>query len=162
MFSEVSGKPRGAEWLWHPQVVALYKAVLQNNTSSSVTREAALGALQNITIGESRVRKPSLTPYASSRVRGLMTSPRSGRVTSPRCGHMTAPQCDHVTAPRCDHMTAPRCGHVTAPRCDHVTAPRSGHMTALRCGHMTAPRCGHILLVLFIHGAQPNILSPRR
>ena len=59
MFSEVSGKPRGAEWLWHPQVVALYKAVLQNNTSSSVTREAALGALQNITIGESRVRTPS-------------------------------------------------------------------------------------------------------
>ena len=138
MFSEVSGKPRGAEWLWHPQVVALYKAVLQNNTSSSVTREAALGALQNITIGESRVRKPSLTPYASSRVRGLMTSPRSG------------------------HMTAPPCDHVTAPRCDHVTAPQSGHMTAHRCGHMTAHRCGHILLVLFIHGAQPNILSPRR
>ncbi|CAL8404397.1 unnamed protein product [Boreogadus saida] len=54
LFSEVSGKPRGAEWLWHPQVVALYKAVLQNNTCSSVTREAALGALQNITVGESR------------------------------------------------------------------------------------------------------------
>ncbi|KAJ3593107.1 hypothetical protein NHX12_005444 [Muraenolepis orangiensis] len=54
MFSEVSAKPRGAEWLWHPQLVALYKAVLQNNTSSSVTREAALGALQNITIGDSR------------------------------------------------------------------------------------------------------------
>ncbi|CAL8350114.1 unnamed protein product [Merluccius merluccius] len=54
MFSEVSATPRGAEWLWHPQVVALYKAVLQNNTSSSVTREAALGALQNITTGDSR------------------------------------------------------------------------------------------------------------
>ncbi|XP_037553562.1 plakophilin-3 [Nematolebias whitei] len=45
-------QPKGGEWLWHPKVVTLYKHVLQNSTNSSTTREAALGALQNITVGE--------------------------------------------------------------------------------------------------------------
>ncbi|XP_068566838.1 plakophilin-3-like [Cebidichthys violaceus] len=52
--SEVSRQPKGAEWLWHPNVVALYKLVLQNSDSSSNCREAAIGALQNITAGEAR------------------------------------------------------------------------------------------------------------
>ncbi|KAM6942713.1 plakophilin-3-like [Xenentodon cancila] len=47
-------QPKGAEWLWHPKVVAVYKVVLQNSGSSSMSREAAVGALQNITAGEGR------------------------------------------------------------------------------------------------------------
>ncbi|KAM9366816.1 plakophilin-3-like [Symphorus nematophorus] len=54
ILSEVSRQPRGAEWLWHPNVVALYKLVLQNSEGSSTSREAAIGALQNITAGEAR------------------------------------------------------------------------------------------------------------
>uniref|UniRef100_UPI003AAC57F1 plakophilin-3-like n=1 Tax=Centroberyx gerrardi TaxID=166262 RepID=UPI003AAC57F1 len=54
ILSEVSRQPRGIEWLWHPKVVALYKAVLQNNESSTTSREAAIGALQNITVGDAR------------------------------------------------------------------------------------------------------------
>ncbi|KAL6112634.1 pkp3 [Pungitius sinensis] len=53
ILSEVSRQPKGAEWLYHPNVVALYKLVLQNNSSSS-SREAAIGALQNITAGDAR------------------------------------------------------------------------------------------------------------
>lgn len=48
-------QPKAGEWLWHPKVVTLYKHVLQNSTNSSTTREAALGALQNITVGETWV-----------------------------------------------------------------------------------------------------------
>ncbi|KAM9410662.1 plakophilin-3-like [Pholidichthys leucotaenia] len=46
--------PKNSEWLWHPKVVALYKLVLLNADSSSSSREAAVGALQNITAGEAR------------------------------------------------------------------------------------------------------------
>lgn len=56
ILSEVSRQPKGAEWLWHPKVVALYKLVLQSSESNSTSREAAIGALQNITAGEARVR----------------------------------------------------------------------------------------------------------
>lgn len=55
ILSEVSRQPRGADWLWHPRVVALYKLVLQNSDSNATGREAAVGALQNITAGETRV-----------------------------------------------------------------------------------------------------------
>lgn len=54
VLSEVSRQPRGAEWLWHPKIVGVYKQVLLNNDCSSTSREAALGALQNITAGDSR------------------------------------------------------------------------------------------------------------
>ncbi|XP_038556729.1 plakophilin-3-like isoform X2 [Micropterus salmoides] len=54
ILSEVSRQPSGAEWLWHPKVVGLYKLVLQNSDSNSSSREAAIGALQNITAGEGR------------------------------------------------------------------------------------------------------------
>nr|XP_040019943.1 plakophilin-3 [Gasterosteus aculeatus aculeatus] len=53
VLSEVSRQPKGAEWLYHPNVVVLYKLVLQNNSSSN-SREAAIGALQNITAGDAR------------------------------------------------------------------------------------------------------------
>ncbi|KAM7423572.1 hypothetical protein PAMA_000091 [Pampus argenteus] len=54
ILSEVSRQPKGGEWLWHPKVVTLYKLVLQNSDSSSTSREAAIGALQNITAGDGR------------------------------------------------------------------------------------------------------------
>lgn len=54
-FTEVSKEPKGQEWLWHPQVVKLYNLVLQRCDVNSVTREAAAGALQNITAGDKRV-----------------------------------------------------------------------------------------------------------
>lgn len=47
--------PKGIEWLWHPQVVGLYNRVLHQCEINSTTREAAAGALQNITAGDKRV-----------------------------------------------------------------------------------------------------------
>uniref|UniRef100_A0A665WDU1 Plakophilin-3-like n=1 Tax=Echeneis naucrates TaxID=173247 RepID=A0A665WDU1_ECHNA len=54
IMSEVPRQPKGSEWLWHPKVVALYKFVLEKTDISSTSREAAIGALQNITTGETR------------------------------------------------------------------------------------------------------------
>ncbi|XP_077372770.1 plakophilin-3-like isoform X2 [Festucalex cinctus] len=53
-FTEVARVPKGMEWLWHPQIVALYNRVLQQCEINSTTREAAAGALQNITAGDKR------------------------------------------------------------------------------------------------------------
>uniref|UniRef100_A0A673WTK4 Plakophilin 3 n=1 Tax=Salmo trutta TaxID=8032 RepID=A0A673WTK4_SALTR len=53
-FTEVARVPKGLEWLWHPQVVGLYNRVLQGCETNSTTREAAAGALQNITAGDKR------------------------------------------------------------------------------------------------------------
>ncbi|MGH0173002.1 UNVERIFIED_CONTAM: hypothetical protein FKN15_077552 [Acipenser sinensis] len=53
-FSEVAKDPKGMEWLWHPQIVSMYNRVLQHCEMNSSTREAAAGALQNITAGDKR------------------------------------------------------------------------------------------------------------
>ncbi|KAJ4938447.1 hypothetical protein JOQ06_003066 [Pogonophryne albipinna] len=53
-FTEVARMPKGPEWLWHPQIVGVYNRVLQDCEISSTTREAAAGALQNITAGDNR------------------------------------------------------------------------------------------------------------
>ncbi|XP_051807485.1 plakophilin-3a isoform X2 [Acanthochromis polyacanthus] len=53
-FSEVSRQPKDMEWLWHPQIVSVYNRVLQTCETKHVTREAAAGALQNITAGDKR------------------------------------------------------------------------------------------------------------
>ncbi|XP_029993011.1 plakophilin-3a isoform X2 [Sphaeramia orbicularis] len=53
-FTEVSRVPKGMEWLWHPQIVSLYNRVLHKCEINSTTREAAAGALQNITAGDKR------------------------------------------------------------------------------------------------------------
>ncbi|XP_061678746.1 plakophilin-3a isoform X2 [Syngnathoides biaculeatus] len=53
-FTEVARAPKGMEWLWHPQIVGLYNRVLQQCEINSTTREAAAGALQNITAGDKR------------------------------------------------------------------------------------------------------------
>ncbi|KAG5263868.1 hypothetical protein AALO_G00269520 [Alosa alosa] len=52
--SEVARQPKGAEWLWHPLVLGLYSRVLQACENNAATREAAAGALQNVTAGDSR------------------------------------------------------------------------------------------------------------
>lgn len=66
ILSEVSRQPKGAEWLWHPKMVTLYKHVLQNSENNSTSREAAIGALQNITAGEARVRLQTPQKYERS------------------------------------------------------------------------------------------------
>uniref|UniRef100_A0A8C4FG29 Plakophilin-3 n=1 Tax=Dicentrarchus labrax TaxID=13489 RepID=A0A8C4FG29_DICLA len=53
-FTEVARVPKGFEWLWHPQIVGVYKNALQQCEINSTTREAAAGALQNITAGDKR------------------------------------------------------------------------------------------------------------
>ncbi|XP_027029144.1 plakophilin-3a isoform X2 [Tachysurus fulvidraco] len=53
-FTEVAKIPNGREWLWHPKVIGLYNAVLSRCESNTTTREAAAGALQNITAGDRR------------------------------------------------------------------------------------------------------------
>ncbi|KAM3870561.1 plakophilin-3a [Diretmus argenteus] len=53
-FTEVARVPKGIEWLWHPQVVGLYNRLLHQCEINSTTREAAAGALQNITAGDKR------------------------------------------------------------------------------------------------------------
>lgn len=52
--SEVSRVPKGVEWLWHPQIANVYSRVLRQCEINSTTREAASGALQNITAGDKR------------------------------------------------------------------------------------------------------------
>lgn len=47
------------EWLWHPQVLNLYNRVLQQCDINATSREAAAGALQNITAGDKRVSRRS-------------------------------------------------------------------------------------------------------
>ncbi|XP_068595566.1 plakophilin-3a [Brachionichthys hirsutus] len=53
-FNEVARVPKGIEWLWHPQIVGVYKGVLTHCELNPITREAAAGALQNITAGDKR------------------------------------------------------------------------------------------------------------
>uniref|UniRef100_A0A672S159 Plakophilin-3-like n=1 Tax=Sinocyclocheilus grahami TaxID=75366 RepID=A0A672S159_SINGR len=53
-FTEVSRQPTDIEWLWHPKIVELYNQVLHRCEINSTTREAAAGALQNITAGDKR------------------------------------------------------------------------------------------------------------
>ncbi|CAL8356618.1 unnamed protein product [Lota lota] len=53
-FTEVAKMPKGMEWLWNPQIVGLYNRVLQKCEINAITREAACGALQNITAGDKR------------------------------------------------------------------------------------------------------------
>ncbi|XP_041794310.1 plakophilin-3a isoform X2 [Chelmon rostratus] len=53
-FTEVARVPKNMEWLWHPQIVGVYNRVLQQCEINSTTREAAAGALQNITAGDKR------------------------------------------------------------------------------------------------------------
>lgn len=47
--------PKGMEWLWHPQIVGVYNQALRQCEINSTAREAAAGALQNITAGDKRV-----------------------------------------------------------------------------------------------------------
>uniref|UniRef100_A0A7N6BXH7 Plakophilin 3 n=1 Tax=Anabas testudineus TaxID=64144 RepID=A0A7N6BXH7_ANATE len=53
-FTEVARVPKGMEWLWHPNIIKVYNSVLVHCEVNSTTREAAAGALQNITAGDKR------------------------------------------------------------------------------------------------------------
>ncbi|CAG05522.1 unnamed protein product, partial [Tetraodon nigroviridis] len=53
-FTEVARVPKGMEWLWHPQIMGVYNSVLRQCEINSTAREAAAGALQNITAGDKR------------------------------------------------------------------------------------------------------------
>ncbi|KAF5902561.1 plakophilin-3-like isoform X1, partial [Clarias magur] len=53
-FAEVARVPKGSEWLWHPKVISLYNNVITRCETNTTTREAATGALQNITAGDKR------------------------------------------------------------------------------------------------------------
>lgn len=57
--------PKGMEWLWHPQIVGVYNRVLQQCEINFTSREAAAGALQNITAGDKRVRS-SMEPESQA------------------------------------------------------------------------------------------------
>uniref|UniRef100_A0A3B5MMU3 Plakophilin 3 n=1 Tax=Xiphophorus couchianus TaxID=32473 RepID=A0A3B5MMU3_9TELE len=50
--AELSKMPKGLEWLWHPKIVHLYNSVIKSCEINATTREAAIGALQNITAGQ--------------------------------------------------------------------------------------------------------------
>lgn len=69
-FSEVARVPRGMEWLWHPQVVSLYNRVLHQCDINATSREAAAGALQNITAGDKRVSRRSGLSFGPPAHRG--------------------------------------------------------------------------------------------
>lgn len=66
-FTEVSRQPKDIEWLWHPKIVELYNQVLQRCEINSTTREAAAGALQNITAGDKRVRDSPHISHVSTK-----------------------------------------------------------------------------------------------
>lgn len=60
--------PKGCEWLWHPKVIGLYNNILTRCETNVTTREAAAGALQNITAGDRRVRqKPTYCHFRDLR-----------------------------------------------------------------------------------------------
>lgn len=66
---EEKSNPRGAEWLWSTIIVRMYLSLLARSVRHG-TREAALGALQNITAGNGAVRpdgKVSVSWFCCSR-----------------------------------------------------------------------------------------------
>ncbi|XP_028285807.1 plakophilin-3a isoform X2 [Parambassis ranga] len=52
--NEVARVPKGMELLWHPLTVGTYNGLLHKCETNTTTREAAAGALQNITAGDKR------------------------------------------------------------------------------------------------------------
>ncbi|XP_012735727.3 plakophilin-3a isoform X2 [Fundulus heteroclitus] len=65
-------EPKGMEWLWHPKIVDLYRKVLESCEINAVTREAAVGALQNLTSGD-EAWAASISGYAAGTVRIVPT-----------------------------------------------------------------------------------------
>ncbi|XP_035763032.1 plakophilin-3-like [Neolamprologus brichardi] len=54
ILNQVAKAPNGMEWLWHPDILKVYHELLKKCEANSNTREAAAGALQNITAGDKR------------------------------------------------------------------------------------------------------------
>uniref|UniRef100_A0A3Q2T7L1 Plakophilin 3a n=1 Tax=Fundulus heteroclitus TaxID=8078 RepID=A0A3Q2T7L1_FUNHE len=65
-------EPKGMEWLWHPKIVDMYRRVLVSCEINAVTREAAVGALQNLTSGD-EAWAASISCYAVDTVRIVPT-----------------------------------------------------------------------------------------
>ena len=55
----------GVALLWQPEVVYVYRAVIEQYSSSSEAVEAAPGAIQNLTACNWKVQRPSLTVIAN-------------------------------------------------------------------------------------------------
>ncbi|RVE71757.1 hypothetical protein OJAV_G00054750 [Oryzias javanicus] len=51
---EVAKNPKEMEWLWHPDILGVYHDLLRSPEATHTVREAAAGALQNVTHGEHR------------------------------------------------------------------------------------------------------------
>uniref|UniRef100_A0A668VPK1 Plakophilin 3 n=1 Tax=Oreochromis aureus TaxID=47969 RepID=A0A668VPK1_OREAU len=54
ILNQVTKVPNDMEWLWHPDILKVYHESLKKCEMNSNTREAAAGALQNITAGDKR------------------------------------------------------------------------------------------------------------
>ncbi|XP_047243150.1 plakophilin-3a [Girardinichthys multiradiatus] len=52
VFRDLVKQPKGMAYLWHPSIVNHYHRVLTSCEINATTREAAIGALQNITAGD--------------------------------------------------------------------------------------------------------------
>lgn len=52
IFNKLTHKKTDTEWLLHPDIVDMYVQLLKKCEINATTREAALGALQNITVGD--------------------------------------------------------------------------------------------------------------
>ncbi|KAM9753559.1 plakophilin-3a isoform 1-T1 [Menidia menidia] len=51
-FSEISKSPKDQEWLYHPKILGVYHTVMKSRLANTTCREAAIGAMQNITSGD--------------------------------------------------------------------------------------------------------------
>ncbi|KAK5619490.1 hypothetical protein CRENBAI_013875 [Crenichthys baileyi] len=72
VFRSLTKEPKDIEWLWHPNIIFLYQRVLNSCEINATTREAAVGALQNITAGEA-AWAASMSSYAVEQVKILPT-----------------------------------------------------------------------------------------
>ncbi|MEQ2279558.1 hypothetical protein AMECASPLE_010754 [Ameca splendens] len=72
VFRDLVKKPKEMECLWHPSIVNLYNRVLTSCEINATTREAAIGALQNITAGD-EPWAASMCSYAVEQVKVLPT-----------------------------------------------------------------------------------------
>lgn len=71
---EEKSNPRGVEWLWCPITVRMYLSLMARSTRR-YSKEAALGALQNVTAGNGKVTDPG------ENTRSVVSSNRDMRVT---------------------------------------------------------------------------------
>ncbi|XP_024137523.1 plakophilin-3a isoform X2 [Oryzias melastigma] len=70
--NEVTKNPKEMEWLWHPDILGVYHDLLRTPDTTHTSREAAAGALQNLTHGD--LRWPSvLSDFAEEKHKMIPT-----------------------------------------------------------------------------------------